>query len=301
MTDLTYAALAQTLEREASLFTAHSSEGEDRAPVRWLVADLEFIWDRDLHRAYRSMEGVDAERKIHWPFHRLAAVSWLSFRFLPGWDVPEITGPVVLAADETSERHMAEALFEALKEAGNARLVSWGGEARDNAVLRHAACRHGLVLPVQLRDTSPHARGRLDLCRSIVVQADPVNLPEYAVASSIPAKPSPAKEIGAMAERGEWKAVRDHVLGDVLTTSVVALRHLAANAAIVCDHERSVMATAEAALAGHPGSEFVTRTFRPWARDRLRAAGLRGTVYRGTGDWSAAGERRVAAKDMAMT
>ena len=62
------------------------------------------------------------------------------------------------------------------------------------------------------------------------------------------------------------------------------------------------MAIAEAAAVSHPRSAFVERTFKPWARDRLRAAGLRGTVYRGSGDaMPIAGSRAIAAKEPAMT
>jgi hypothetical protein len=40
------------------------------------------------------------------------------------------------------------------------------------------------------------------------------------------------------------------------------------------------MAVADAALVASPNSAFLIRNFKPWARDRLREAALRGNVYR---------------------
>ena len=145
---------------------------------------------------------------------------------------------------------------------------------------RGARPRHGLNLPVHLRDTSPYARERIDLCRSTTVQADPVHLDEYAAGCGIPAKPSPPEAIGKLVEAGDWDAVHDHVLADVLTTTIVSLRWIAAMGEIGCDRERSAMTVADAALAASPNSAFVIRDFKPWARDRLRSAALRGNVYR---------------------
>lgn len=284
MTD-TPIAFEHELERQARQFSAHRCDADHKTSRTYIVADFEYIFDRDAHYAYTVAEGANANEskkpnKIRWPFHHIASASWIALRFMPGQDVPEIEGPVVLSQGDTNELEMVEAFFDALKADANSVLVTWGGEVRDLAVLRHLACQYDLVLPMQLRETSPHARERIDLCRSTVVQADSVHLQEYAAASSIPAKPSPSREIGKLAERGEWELVRDHVLADVLTTAVIALRHLASNGAVICDRAASVMAIAEAAVAHVPDSPFVTRDFRPWARDRLRAAGLRGKVYR---------------------
>ena len=63
-------------------------------------------------------------------------------------------------------------------------------------------------------------------------------------------------------------------------TVLFGLRWLAAMGEICCDRERSAMAVADAALAVCPDSGFVIRDFKPWARDRLREAALRGNVYR---------------------
>ncbi|RIV85184.1 hypothetical protein [Aurantiacibacter zhengii] len=72
----------------------------------------------------------------------------------------------------------------------------------------------------------------------------------------------------------------DQVLADVLTTAVLTIRHLAAHREIDCDQHAAALAIAEAALASNGTSEFVRRSFAPWARGQKAAGRLRGTVYR---------------------
>ena len=253
-------ALQLSLEREANSRIAANAKDEAK-PKAFLVCDFEYLYRREMHEAWaygrapeRDARGQTKVPKIKWPFHTIAAASWI-----------EILKTFFAA-------------FDALGETG--RMITWGGEVRDLAALRFQACRLGLNLPLHLRDTSPYARERIDLCRSTTVQADPVHLDEYAAGAGIPSKPSPPTAIGRLAEQSKWDAVHDHVLADVLTTSVIALRWLSAMGEIVCDRERSADAIAEAALAAFPESPFLTRDFKPWTRDRLRSAGLGGTVYR---------------------
>lgn len=272
----------EALEREARKFL--ELDGEDRranrSPQRIIVADFEYRWDRTRYEGYRVAEGESAESTIRWPFHRVAASSWLQLRFDPGEEVPAIESVVVLAEDEASEQEMIAQFFEALHQAPEAQLVTWGGEVKDLAVLRRSAGEFALVLPHQLIDGSPNARERIDLCRAVTVQAKAPHLPEYAAAISIPAKPSPSRTIGGLVEKGEWQKVREQVLADVLTTSVIALRHLTSHGAIALDLEASASEVGKAVLAAIPDSSFVRSTYHPWARDRQRAAGLRGAVYR---------------------
>lgn len=278
--DIEHNALAEQLEREVQICLARKREAQDRQPLTWIVADLEFLYDRERFAAFDALHRNEEKRGIRWPFQQLAAISWLSFRFLPGHDAPKIDTPVVLSAEESSQEDMLSSFFTALRTAGASRLVTWGGEARDYAVLRHLACRYGLVLPEHLRNSSPHAPERLDLCRDVTVQAQPVRLQEYAGGTGVPAKPSQPDLVGHLAELGEWEQVRDHVLADVATTTILTLRHLAASALVACDREKSAMAIADAVGAAFPSSAFWRRDLHPWARDSLRAAGLRGTVYR---------------------
>ncbi|WP_422358192.1 hypothetical protein [Qipengyuania flava] len=272
----------EALEREARKFLGlHAGDSRaGRSPQRIIVADFEYRWDSSRYDGYCVSEGESAEPTIRWPFHRIAAASWLQLRFDPREEVPAVESVVVLAEDEASEQEMIARFFEALHQAPEAQLVTWGGEVKDLAVLRRSAGEFALVLPRQLTDGSPRARERIDLCRAVTVQARSPHLPEYAAATAIPAKPSPSRTIGELVEKGNWLKVRDQVLADVLTTAVIAVRHLAAHRVIECDQPNTIMAIADAVVAAIPGSEFARRSFAPWARGQKAASGLRGTVYR---------------------
>ena len=274
--------LEETLEREARKFLELGCEEKraNRCPQRIIVADFEYRWDRSRYDGYRVAEGESAEPTIRWPFHRIAAASWLQLRFDPGEEVPAVESVAVLTEDEASELEMIARFFEALHQVPTAQLITWGGEVKDLAVLRRSAGEFALVLPRQLTDGSPHARERIDLCRAVTVQARSPHLPEYAAATAIPAKPSPSRTIGELVEKGDWPKVRDQVLADVLTTAVIAVRHLAAHRVIECDQPNTIMAVADAVAAAIPGSEFARRSFAPWARGQKAASGLRGAVYR---------------------
>lgn len=281
-------ALQRSLEREAQAIIEANAERNCASAQTYLVADFEYRYRRETHAAWRYGRDPEYDErgrvkmpKIRWPFHVIASASWIVLRFEPGADVPTVSGPVVMTLEDHYETDILKAFFAGLEELGHGgQLITWGGEARDLTVLRHQACRHSLTLPFHLRDTSPYARQRIDLCRATSVQADDVHLDEYAAGSGIPAKPSPPSAIGKLVEADEWGLVRDHNLADVMTTSIIALNWLSAMGEIECDSERSAVAIADAALSAFPGSVFLTRDFKPWARDRLRAAGMGGAVYR---------------------
>lgn len=277
-----YGDLADLLAQEARLFAARAARDESSGSTATtlIVADFEYAYDHSRHSGYSVAEGAAAERKIRWPFHRIVGASWLVLRITPGEDVAAVTELVAHAADDMNEQQICVRFFEALDRHSGAQLVTWGGEAKDLAVLRRCAAEFGLVLPRQLANPSPHARERLDLCRATAVTAVPVHLPEFCHATGIPTKPAPSKEVGQLVEHGNWPAVREQALGDVLATSVIGLRHLAAHGVIAIDRERSAVAIGAAAAEQLPDSAFVQKCFRPWARDRLRAAGLKGTVFR---------------------
>jgi len=255
--------LARKLELEARLFAARSRNEATQRSRSWITVDLEFLYDRSRHKAYTTTEGRDAEEKIRWPFHQVAAISWMKIEFISGEPLPIVEGPTVLAADVMDERAMAAAFFTALEDNPNAVVTTWGGETRDLAVLRRAATTHRLQVPHQLIDGSPYTRERLDLCRATCVQAEPVHLDELAAAVSVPAKPSPPKEIGKLCEAGDWLTVREQVMADVLTTSVLAVRYLAAHRQIECHMSDTMTAIADATLCAFPTSDFARRTFAP--------------------------------------
>ncbi|MEH6790641.1 hypothetical protein [Parasphingorhabdus sp.] len=272
--------IEQQLAREANLFSARGSAGNQNRTRTYIVADFEYGYDRDRYNGYRTAEGTDAEKKIRWPFHRIAAASWCVMRFKQGSDAPEIEGPVVLSADDHSEKEMVSAFFDALDEEPGAVLVTWGGEHKDLAVLRRTAGELDLIMPGQLRDLSPISDRRIDLCGAVSIRTESVHLPEYAAACSIPAKPSPSKSIGDLVEKGKWEDVEEQVLADVMTTAIIMLRHLKSHGLIRCAIPACSLALANAATSANPDSEFLRRTFKPWAQLKDSTANYTCPIYR---------------------
>lgn len=274
--------LGITLEREARAFSARAKDGDGKLPPSqsFVIADLEYAYDRSLYQGYKVADGKDAEGDIRWPFHTIACGCWMVLRFEPGSEVPKVEALTVIANDEGDERVIAERLFDVLEQRPEAVFLTWGGESKDLPVLRRVAARHDLLLPPQLRDPSIYCRERLDLCRAVASRANFPHLPEYAAATSIPCKPTPSKAIGPLVESCAWPMVKDQCLADVLTTATIALRHLASHAVISCHPMRSLLSLSEAAGRAMPASAFVRNSFAPWARGQLASARLKGTVYR---------------------
>lgn len=275
-------ALAAALERDAAMFVSRtkSSGPEQHRPLRLIVCDFEYAYDRSAYAGYAVSEGKGGRTDLRWPFHRVAAAAWMVLRFDPQADVPVVEECAVIANDEADERATVIRFFDALSQCPDAICTTWAGEFKDLAVLRKCAGEFGLLLPDQLRDLNPYAYARLDLCQAVTGKAKPVHLPEYAIGTHIPCKPSPSKDIGPMVEKGKWPEVRDQCLADVLTTCVVALRHLYAQEVIACHPQRSLDVLAEAAGRAAPTSPFVLNSFAPWVRGQLAASNLRGVVHR---------------------
>ena len=264
---------------DARMFASRPGEDNETA-LTLIVADFEYRYDRDRHTGYKIAEGKAAEPKIRWCFHRVAAVSWMILRFVPGKTVPELEEPVVLTAETRSEKQMVEAFFDACRAEPEGLIISWGGEAKDFAALRATAMMHSLVVPAQLVDLHPHSRHRIDLCQTTSVAAPSVHLPEFAAALAIPNKPSPSEDIGPLVENEEWEKVSEQVLADVVTTTVIALLQLSSLRRVTIDRAMTLQALSERLQRSVPHSQFCTRTFAPWARARHAEAGLRGAVYR---------------------
>ena len=272
--------IERQLASEANLFAARGSAGNQDRTRTYIVADFEYGYDWDRHNGYSVAEGADAEEKIRWPFHRVAAASWCVMRFKRGSDTPEIQGPVVLSADDHSEKEMVSAFFDALDQEPGAVLVTWGGEHKDLAVLRRTAGEFDLIMPHQLRELSPVSDRRIDLCGAVSIRAESVHLPEYAAACSIPAKPSPSKTIGELVEKGKWGDVEEQVLADVMTTAIIMLRHLKSHGLVRCAIPACSLALANAAANANPDSEFLRRTFKPWAQLKDSTANYTCPIYR---------------------
>lgn len=62
---ITQNSFEEILEREARLFAARSTgDGQSDRPVRLIIGDFEYRWDRLRYDAYRVEEGCDAEPLI---------------------------------------------------------------------------------------------------------------------------------------------------------------------------------------------------------------------------------------------
>lgn len=276
--DIFPTSLGDALEREARMYLAQRDDGARKPTRTYIVADFEYRWRREDFANYRRAEGADTREEPLWPYHEIVAGCWLILHLRAGEVVPEVVVPAVMAADHATEREIVEALFAALVAAPFATFVTWGGEAKDLAVLRRCAASYDLLLPHQLRDGSPHCRSRLDLCRATTVQAKPVHLPELALAVGIPSKPNPSRSIGRLVEEGRWPCVREQVLADVLTTSALAVRHLTSHGEIACDRFQAMTAIADAAAVASPISTFVKRSFAPWSKAAAIRAKLKGAI-----------------------
>lgn len=268
------------LRQEASLFSMRDGGKKESAIKTYIVADFEFAYERSRHAGYVVSEGSSAERKVRWPFHSIAAASWQVMRCVPSLETPEFDPPVVMSSDGHTESEIVEAFFAELFARPSAKMVSWGGETRDLAVLRRMAEENGLLLPPHIADLSPLSSSRIDLCSATAVRAETVHLPEYAAACAIPSKPTPSKDVGKLVERADWVKVEDQVLADVLTTTVILINHLRSRGEMKCDRAKTVMVLGTTASAAITQSKFLKSSFLPWTRAQKAKAGLRGKVYR---------------------
>ncbi|MFN3582218.1 MAG: hypothetical protein ACK4VV_17300 [Pseudomonas sp.] len=279
--DPTAAQLEDILMREKRLFEARPDRHEGRETgSRWIILDLEYAYDSDRHSAYQVAEGAAAEKSTRWPFHRPAAASWVVLHHNPVTNIITTEDACTIAIDTMDERTLVQTVFDVLNAHKTAVLVTWGGENKDVAVLRHCASKFELLVPNHLRDPSPRSGARLDLCYAVSGGAKSVHLPEYAWASDIPAKPSPSKDIGPLVQAGKWHQVREQALADVLTTAVIGLRHFKSHGVISSNLPTAYLAMADAAAAALPSSQFVKTTFAPWARRQATLAKLQGVIYR---------------------
>jgi len=273
---------AQALERDARQFADRNrgENGRTAKPMHVVVADFEYLYNQASHDIYRVSEGTAARPDIRWPFHRIAAASWLVLKFEPGADVPVVEELVSVTNYHADEQTIVERFFRTLEHYSDATLITWGGELKDLAVLRRCAGEFGLILPQRLRDLNPWAQTRLDLAIAVTGRANPVHLPEYCFATCLPCKPSPSKSIGELVQQAKWSAVSEQCMADVLSTTVIALRHMFSHGMITCHLPRSYDAIAKAAVKGGSASAFVRNSFAPWAFGQVAASRLKGVVYR---------------------
>ena len=202
-----------------------------------VVGDFEYLWDRELHQRYLKREGSSATKEIRWPFKRVVAGSWVVVRFPGCMEKPVVEPFQSMSNPEHDETEIVRAFFDVLKRETisperMATWVSWGSEAVDSFALHRVAQHQDIRLPLQLCDLGPNPVGRIDLCEEFYNGKIGVHLDEYAINQDLPGKPVPGKQVAKLAEAGDWKAVEEQCLVDVLTTAVIAARHLASISAV---------------------------------------------------------------------
>lgn len=260
---------APTLEAQAREFTRQSQAKMHATDKVFVVLDLEYRWDREAHRLYQNIEAGGGENEIRWPFCSIVCASWLIMRFKPLDNAPMVEQFTTLSRPDQTEAEIVHSLCEVMANYPSGTIVSWGGESKDFAAIRRAAAQHDIRLPIQLADGHPHTARRIDLANATSCQTQSVHMPEYATATGVPSKlMMPSRCIGKAVEHEDWPLVREVCDQDVITTSLIAGRYLAAHGIVrpsgsACDH-----AIAKGVIAQRPDGVFVQKYLKPWLSAR---------------------------------
>lgn len=240
-----------------------------------VVADFEFRTNRQKYQDYTLNDGTSAHPEPRWPFAEIVCGSWVVIRF-PAGDVekPEVGRFQSLCQPELEEIDIANMVFRRVLEQevdGNgdpARFVTWGGDYKDNEVLRRVAMSWGVTLPPQLRSTDPRCPLRLDLCEDCFTpEIKGVHLSEYAQAQGLPGKAIPAKDLTQHIAAGDWKIVEEQCASDVLLTAILAARRLAACGEIGQTGKACTRAIVDRFCERSPTA--ITRMWKQWRKDNL--------------------------------
>ena len=220
-----------------------------------VVAHFEYSADREAYDAYVAQEGESAAYRLRWPFRKIVCGSWTALRF-PASPAAPVAGPIHSRCQpDCDETQIALAFFQFLADVRDEgliptlvppTLVTWDGEAQHIPSLRRVAQCHDLILPSQLREKMPNAGHRLDLRSALYNGRDHILLSEYAYALGLPGMPVPALEVAKLIESSNWKALEEQCAATVMTSAIIAARHLAS----IGDVAQSGAAATDAIVAG---------------------------------------------------
>lgn len=256
------------LDLEAIAFSRQRSL--DRLPTEtFCIFDFEYEYDIDRYDAYRRADDADGEYRCKWPYHHAVAGSWALITYPAGALQPIVHNVSLHDARTHDEIALVGAFFGVLDRHPDAVPVGWGSECKEMPTLRRTAATHGLILPKRLRDSNPHSRDRIDLSNVLKGQGHFVHMPEYAHATDIPAKPTASKAIGKAVEHGQWDEVREQVLADIMTTAIIANRHLISMARVGGDVYASDAFIFAELAAACPQSQWLNLHNRGWDGHRL--------------------------------
>ena len=248
-----------TLGEEAALFLADRSAASPWQRV--IVCDFEFIYDMDAFKRYQVAENDATQGFVRWPFHRIVAGAWCMLTISPDMDRPVVTN--VEAITNQSEEDIVGAFFAMCSAFQDARIISWGGEAKDFLCLKRAAMERGMVLPPQLRDPAPFARSRLDLSSAVRSLGHYVHLPEFCEAIGVASKPMPSKDISLAVRHGAWVHVETQVVADVCTIAQVAWRYFIATGSVPGSPDAGDEAVVTALANRFPADAWLSKLARP--------------------------------------
>lgn len=250
-----------TLGEEAALFLADRSAASPWQRV--IVCDFEFIYDMDAFKRYQIAENDATQGFVRWPFHRIVAGAWCMLTISPDMDRPVVTN--VEAITNEPEEDIVGAFFAVCSAFQDARILSWGGEAKDFLCLKRVAIERGMVLPPQLRDPAPFARSRLDLSSAVRSLGHYVHLPEFCEAIGVASKPMPSKDIALAVRHGAWDHVETQVVADVCTIAQVAWRYFLATGAASGTPEAGNDAVISALAERFPDDAWLAKQRTPFA------------------------------------
>lgn len=118
--------LELSLQREVNSRFAANAKDEGARPQAFLVCDFEYLFRRDAFDAWCYVRGAECDDsgsvkvpKIKWPFHTIAAASWMVMRFDGHSAIPQIEPPVVMTLADHEEIDILKALFAALDALGD--------------------------------------------------------------------------------------------------------------------------------------------------------------------------------------
>lgn len=249
------AAATQALRDDVRRFKAKAAQ-EQRGALRLLISDFEYRYDMDSFRRYQHDDEDRTKGWVRWPFCHFIGASWTCLTFYPDAATPEVSPIITLTGDAYCERAIVEQFFAAIDAQPGAILTSWGGEQKDWPVARRVAAECGIPMPAQLADLRVHSPSRLDLCNTTSCQARFVHLPEYCIATGIPAKAFPSRSVGYAAADRDWETIGEQVRSDVFATAIIATRHAISHRMTSADLVSSEQAIAAAFAAAYPNSHF---------------------------------------------
>lgn len=249
----------QTLGEEAALFLADRSAASPWQRV--IVCDFEFIYDMDAFKRYQVAENDATQGFVRWPFHRVVAGAWCMLTISPDMNRPVVTN--VEAITNQTEEDIVGAFFALCSAFQDAKIISWGGEAKDFLCLKRVAIERGMVLPPQLRDPAPFARTRLDLSSAVRSLGHYVHLPEFCEAIGVASKPLPSKDISLAVRHGAWDHVETQVVADVCTIARVAWRYFLATGAASGSPGAGDKAIVAALAERFPGDGWLAKLASP--------------------------------------